>query len=215
MSTPPRRPKIYHITHRENLPKIIATGGLYSDARCERDGQTAACIGLPEIKQRRLNLPVPCHPGTRVGEYVPFYFCPRSVMLYIIYCRNHPSLSYREGQGPVIHLEADLAEVVHWADANTREWAFSTSNAGAWYTPFFSTTNDLTRVDWNAVRARDFRDPVVKDGKQAEFLLYDSFPWELIRGIGVLDAGTDAWVRTACETAGYRPIVRVESGWYY
>lgn len=52
------------------------------------------------------------HPGLYVGQCVPFYFCPRSVMLYVIYCANHDELSYRGGQGPILHLEADLYETV-------------------------------------------------------------------------------------------------------
>jgi len=50
---------------------------------------------------------VKCHPGTKVGQYVPFYFCPRSIMLYILHRGNHPDLDYREGQGPILHLQAD------------------------------------------------------------------------------------------------------------
>jgi len=43
-----------------------------------------------------------------VGDCVPFYFCPRSVMLYLIYQGNHPDLQYHGGQDLVLHLEADL-----------------------------------------------------------------------------------------------------------
>jgi hypothetical protein len=36
---------------------------------------------MNEIKRRRLEeLEVHCYPGTRVGQYVPFYFCPGSVI---------------------------------------------------------------------------------------------------------------------------------------
>jgi hypothetical protein len=36
-------------------------------------------VGMSEIKRRRLEaLDVDCHPGSKVGEYVPFYFCPRN-----------------------------------------------------------------------------------------------------------------------------------------
>ena len=68
------------------------------------------------IKRRRLeDLEVYCHPGTKVGDYVPFYFCPRSVMLFVIHRANHPELTYREGQGPIVHLEADLPSVIQRA----------------------------------------------------------------------------------------------------
>jgi hypothetical protein len=49
---------------------------------------------------------VKCHPGTCVGEYVPFYFCPRSVMLYVINKGNHLDLQFRDGQSGIVHLEA-------------------------------------------------------------------------------------------------------------
>ena len=101
---------------------------------------------MSSIKQRRLSLPVKCHPGNCVGDYVPFYFCPRSVMLYLIYRGNHPELTYRGGQGPIIHLEADLSAVVAWANENGRRWAFTLSNAGAVYTQFRSIRSKQRRL---------------------------------------------------------------------
>ena len=86
------------------------------------------------IKQRRLTeLTLSSHPGLHVGDCVPFYFCPRSVMLYLIYQGNHPELTYRGGQGPIIHLEADLHATVAWAVGAGRRWAFTLSNAGSYF----------------------------------------------------------------------------------
>lgn len=102
----PDRPKIYHIVHVDNLASIVADGYLWSDAiMSERQGTTV--VGMNDIKARRLSLPVSCHEDLCVGDCVPFYFCPRSVMLYVIWCQNHPSLTYRGGQGPIVHLEAE------------------------------------------------------------------------------------------------------------
>ena len=133
MIPPPAQPKIYHITHVDNLASIIADGGLLSDAVMIAQGRPTTAIGMSTIKQHRLQLPVDCHPGDRVGDYVPFYFCTKSIMLYVIDRANNPDLSYRGGQGPIVHLEADLHDVVAWADASSRRWAFSLSNAGAGY----------------------------------------------------------------------------------
>ncbi len=33
-------------------------------------------------------------------------------------------------------------------------------------------------INWTAVRATDFRNAQIQDGKQAEFLMHESFPWE-------------------------------------
>jgi len=125
MTNVPGQPKIYHITHVRNLPGIIAAGRLWSDAKRIELGLDCEIVGLSEIKRRRLEeLDVGCHPGTRVGYYVPFYFCPRSIMLYILHQGNSPGLNYLEGQGPIVHLQADLQATVQWATENDIRWAF-------------------------------------------------------------------------------------------
>ncbi len=98
---------------------------------------------MNRIKQRRLSLPVSCHPGDAVGDYVPFYFCPRSVMLYIISRANHDDLAYRGGQRPIVHVQADLHSTIAWAEAQSKRWAFSLSNAGAYYTEFRARIDQL------------------------------------------------------------------------
>jgi hypothetical protein len=206
---------LYHITHVDNLPAILAAGGLRSDAAMLAAGGPAASIGMGTIKQRRLALPVKCHPGDMVGAYVPFYFCPRSIMLFLIHCANHPELAYRGGQGPILHLEADMREAMAWAEAQGRRWAFSLSNAGAVYTEFRNRLDQLDEVDWTAVAATDFRDAQVKEGKQAEFLVQDFFPWHLVRRIGVIDAGIYGQVLHAVSGAAHRPAVEVRREWYF
>ena len=71
-----------HITHLDNL-STIASDGLWSDAKRLELGLSCEVVGMSSIKERRLEvLDVKCHPGTKVGEYVPFYFCPRSIALH-------------------------------------------------------------------------------------------------------------------------------------
>ena len=212
----PANPKIYHITHVKNLSSIIADGVLWSDRQRLDRAVDPTIVGIEGIKKRRLEeLEVKCHPGTKVGEYVPFYLCPRSVMLYVIFRHNHPDITYAEGQGPVLHLQADLREVVAWANANDHAWAFSDRNAGAYVASFFNDIGRIGDLNWDAIQSNNFRDqPIVKEGKQAEFLLYDSFPWELVEHIGVHNAGIEAQVRKALNGVA-RPTVRVEPTWYY
>lgn len=210
----PANPKIYHIVHVDNLASIVADGCLWSDAvMVQRQGGTV--IGMGSIKQRRLGLPVSCHQGTNVGEYVPFYFCSRSIMLFVIHCANHPELTYRGGQQPIVHLETDLQQVVQWAEANGRRWAFSLSNAGAVYTQFRTGLDRLVDIDWNAVAATDFRPADVKEGKQAEFLMEQAFPWHLVERIGVHSQAIVARVSDAMQGAAHRPTIEIKRAWYY
>lgn len=215
MPVPPAAPKLYHITHVDNLPSIVADGALWSDATLIARGGPAASIGMSSIKQRRLGLPVKCHPGDFVGGYVPFYFCPRSIMLFLIHRANHPDLGYRGGQEPIVHLELDLHAVVTWADANQRRWSFTLSNAGAAYAEFRSRLDQLGDLNWTAIRATDFTSPAVKEGKQAEFLVKDFVPWELVVRIGVHSPEIAGSVAAAISAAQYQPRVEVLPGWYY
>jgi hypothetical protein len=216
VSTAPSDLQIYHITHVENLAAILADGGLLSDAALAARRGSSTVIGMSEIKRRRVErLPVPCHPDTKVGDYVPFYFCPRSVMLYVIHQANHANLAYRGGQEPIVHLETSLRNVVAWADQTRRPWAFSLSNAGAAYADFRNDLADLGEVDWAAVNATDFRSPPIKEGKQAEFLVHDFLAWERIARVGVHSRAIRAQVEEILRTAVHRPRIEIQAGWYY
>jgi ssDNA thymidine ADP-ribosyltransferase, DarT len=206
---------IYHVTHLENLPQMV-DGVLWSDSERIRQDMNCQVVGMREIKRRRLEeLEVVCHPGTNVGQYVPFYFCFRSIMLYLLYQGNHPELTYRGGQRPIVHLEADLRATVEWAEAKGKRWAFSSGNAGTRYTPFFDDLRKLDVLDWQAIAATDWRDPFVKEGKQAEFLVEESFPWQLIGRIGVIDDDTAQRVTRALREAEHKPAIVVARNWYY
>lgn len=215
MATVPEALRLYHITHVDNLPSILGAGGLWSDAQLIDRGGPASPIGMGTIKQRRLALPVKCYFGDTVGQYVPFYLCPRSIMLYLIYRANHPELTYRGGQEPILHLELDLRVVVAWADQQPRRWAFSLSNAGATYTEFRCRLDQLDQIDWNAVAATDFSDPVVKEGKQAEFLVHEFVPWHLVRRIGGISMPVLREAMRHLEGADYRPPVEQCRLWYF
>jgi hypothetical protein len=215
MPQPPVQPKVYHIVHVDRLASIVADGGLWSDAVIVQRQGNGTTIGMGSIKKRRLRLPITCHNGTHVGEYVPFYFCSRSIMLYVIHRANHPELAYRGGQEPIVHLEADLHRVIDWANRAGRRWAFSLSNAGAVYTQFRAEAGQLYEVNWPAVAATDFRPADIKEGKQAEFLVHEFFPWELVERIGVISQGVATQVVNAMRGAGHRPPVEIRRDWYY
>lgn len=210
----PAWPRVYHITHVANLPGIIRDG-LLSDGEMVSRGGPAQPIGMANIKGARLLKPMPCYPGRSVGEFVPFNFCPRSVMLYVISQGDHPNLGYRGGQGPIIHLQYDLHQVLDWADLAGREWAFTAGNARAGYTSFHTNRSELGGLDWDAVDAVDWRDPFVKDAKQAELLIRNAVPFGLVETIGVRGADIAATVQAALSATTHRPPVVVERTWYY
>ena len=165
------------------------------------------------IKQRRLTTPVVCRPGLNVGDCVPFYFCPRSVMLYVIHMANDPELDYRGGQDPIVHLEGDLHDTVDWAEQQERQWAFTLSNAGSNYFEDRCDLVQLDEIDWDAVQARNWQGRT--DGKQAEFLVEQSFPWALIQRVGVRSTHVREQARNAMRESEHQPAVEIEPEWYY
>jgi hypothetical protein len=216
----PATPKIYHIVHVDRLSLIIADGFLWSDAEIVRHARPGTTIGMNRIKQRRLTeLTLTSHPGLYVGACVPFYFCPRSIMLYLIHQANNPDLSYRGGQDPIVHLESDLHQAVSWAEQNKRRWAFTLSNAGTYYFEDRADLTQLGEIDWSAVQAQRWSgrgiSPSVKEGKQAEFLVENAFPWELVSRIGVRSLQVHQKVCAIIQAAAYQPQVEIKPDWYY
>ena len=128
---------LYHITDISNLPSILTNGGLLSD--CALADVAHQVIGYPNIKQRRMTqYRVPCCENRYVGEFVPFYFCPRSPMLYTV---NRGNTGRPPGcQTSVVHLVTNVAMAVNQG----RPIAISDGNAGAGYATF---RNDLAALD--------------------------------------------------------------------
>lgn len=205
--TVPPNPRIFHITHVANLPSIIAAGCLWSDAqRLARNLQTTN-IGHSHIKQRRLNRQVTAGAGGKLGEYVPFNFCSRSVMLYAV-LRGHND--YPGGEDQIVHLYSS----VHAATRLGKPWAFTDQHADLAYASYFASLSHLQEVDWDVMpRTQWGGDDEVKAKRQAEFLIYESFPWSAIEGIGVKNTTVAATVRNLLPTGV--PPVTVQRSWYY
>jgi hypothetical protein len=209
----PANPKIYHIVHVNKLASISADGCLWSDAELEGKDVPGTVIGMNHIKRRRLNeLRLNSHPDLFVGECVPFYFSPRSVMLNII-SKGSADLEYGEGQRPIVHLVADLRQTVNWAEQNAQRWAFSLSSAASRHFEDRCDIAQLNEINWEAINARYWSH--FSDQKQAEFLIERQFPWHLVEEIAVINQLTGQQAVQAIAGAAHRPGVQIRPAWYY
>ena len=205
----PAKTPIYHITHVANLPDIIAADGLHSDAIMAT--RKPKVIGYEHIKARRLKVNrVTCCANRFVGEFVPFYYCPRSPMLFTI---NKGSTGLPAGcQKDIVHLVSNVAVAI----ALGQPWAICKINAAAGYVDASSFSTDVTALDelnWNAIRATYWSEVVTQ--KSAEFLVADSFPWSAIQGIVCQNSVTAAKVGAILTGAKHQPPIEVKTGWYY
>lgn len=176
-------------------------------------------IGMNKIKQQRFNNYLNSYPTLRVSDCVPFYFCPRSIMLNVIFQANDPELFYKGGQKPIVHLVADLHTSTTWAAQNKKRWVFTLSNAGSKYFEDRNNLNQLDEINWQAVRAnqwsRRFVSSSIHEGKQAEFLMEHCFPWNLIQSIGVHSPDIYQQVINILSTNNHQPSVQLKPEWYY
>ncbi|MGK7952120.1 MAG: DUF4433 domain-containing protein [Xenococcaceae cyanobacterium] len=138
-----------------------------------------------------------------------------SIMLYILHQGNHPELTYKGGQQPIVHLQADLNSVINWANTQNLNWAFSDRNAGSYLATFYNDLSNLSQLNWSAIKATDFRDAQIKEGKQAEFLMFDFFPWQLIEKIGTFNNTLVPMIQNVLTSIRHQPMISVERNWYF
>lgn len=154
---------------------------------------------------------MPVGPGGTVGDYVPFYFAPLSPMLYAIF--KNQVAGYTAGQQPVIYL-CSSTEAVHAANCR---WVFTEGHAVIDFTDFFDDFKYLGRIDWPLMRAKYWfatdADPDRSRRRQAEFLVHQFFPWNLVKNIVVYDAANAKVVSGILK--GQPPPVEIKRGWYY
>lgn len=204
---------IYHITHADNLQGILREGGLWCDHRCNSQGLAPVNIAYGDLKAKRAMKQVPVGPGGTLAHYVPFYFAPRSPMLYAIH-KGHVQ-GYQGGQEPVVHLVAEVEEV----HRRGLPIVFSDGHAAEQLTQFYVDQKDLARIDWAIMREKYWNntdeDGDRKRRRQAEFLVRHFFPWDLVQRIGVFTKSVGEQVGRLLTGVPHKPRVNVEPGWYY
>lgn len=212
----PSRPKIYHIIHIDRLLSVILRGDLWSDLIILQYASlfSGTNIGNRQIKERRRTLNLRSHTGLKVGDCVPFYFCPRSPMLYII-SRGEDSwqTTYQGGQDQIVHLRADMYQTISWAAKNRLHWAFTDINAAKDEFNDWSDLTYLNKLDWAAIEATSWA--AFTERKQAEFLIQNRFSWNLVDLIGVSTRETFDTTVEYMKHSKHRPSVRIIKEWYY
>lgn len=149
-----------------------------------------------------------------MGDYVPFSFAPRSPMLYVDY--RGGVQGYAGGQTEVVHLVSSVEAV---RDVGL-SWVFTDGHPEIFpLTDFYNDLKDLDKIDWKVMASRYWHDtnddPDRKRRRQAEFLVHNSFPWELIAKIGVREKAIESQVLQILQDAAHKPEVKTERAWYY
>jgi hypothetical protein len=204
---------LYHITHLRNLPAILARGELCCQALVADEHLNPTIIGYADLKGRRAQRPMPLDPGGVLADYVPWYFAPRSPMLYVIHKGGVPG--YNEGQQPIVHLVSSVERVV----AAQLPFVFTDGHAYVAFSRFFADLQQLDQIDWPLMRSRYWADTDEDNDRErrrnAEFLVHQRLPWQLIGAIGVRTTAVAEQVKALLHATSHRPDVVVRPAWYY
>jgi len=99
------------------------------------------------------------------------------------------------------------------------EFVFSDGHGIMSFTNYYDDFSNLDKIDWPLMEAKYWHDtdanPDRKRRRQAEFLIYQNFPWDLVSEIGVLTIQMKEYVETLLDDSGYNTQVRIEPDWYY
>lgn len=199
--------KVSHITHINNLAGILEHECLWSDAKRIELGLINQNIGYSHIKQRRLVRPVSVAAGGTIGQYVPFNFCPRSVMLFVIHKRH---ADFQGGQDRVLHLISDVDTI----RLSNQHCFFTDIHADLDYAEQIDDFDRITELDiQRIIHEKYWQD--FKEEKQAEFLAFESVQWGTIHQIGVKTQAIADEVNQLLQVAQHKPEVVVRPKWYY
>jgi len=204
---------IYHITHKDNLEGIIERGVLVAQSVIAKDQISYCNIAHSTIQDRRAQTPVPCGPRGYLHDYVPFYFAPRSPMLYAIHRGNVEGCT--AGQSDIVYLVSSIEGVA----AAEIEFVFTDGHGIMKLSDFYGDLANLDAIDWEVMKATYWSDtdddPDRKRRRQAEFLVYKEFPWDRIEMIAVMNNQIKIQVEGIISNATQRHPIKVKPNWYY
>lgn len=205
---------IYRLIHIDNLAVCLTRGALYAPNHTPQDGLVYRTIHRTDVQEGRRTREIAVGPRGTIHDYVPFYFGPRSVMLYQLKTGWVPG--YAEGQEPLVHIVSGCQAVASAGLA----FVFSDGHGLARFTGWYDDLGDLDKVDWDAAYATQWKDTAEdmdrQRRKQAEFLVHRSVPWRHVIEAGVYGERARARVDAVLTAHGHGGFpVRARPEWYY
>lgn len=172
----------YRITHINNLPLLLQNGIVNKNHPNASEDYIE--IGNPEIIDVRSTSPVKIHNYGMIGEYVPFYFTPKSIMLYnIITGYWHPLVPWRN-RSEILVIRCLIEDMT-----TLPRWFFTDGQGNDMASGHYNDLEELDEIDWHCIQNSDF---TKSDGDfdrprryQAEFLVHHEVPIESIESLNV------------------------------
>ncbi len=202
----------YRIIHRDNLRHLLKHGFVSKHHKNADPDFTS--IGNTEIIDVRSTTKVKINGFGNIGEYIPFYFTTRSIMLYNIVTGYQAPKVPRRAKNEIIAIRCKIQTL-----AKQRIWFFTDGQANDDATTHYHDLAHLENVDWECIHKEDFTKSASDYDRarryQAEFLIHDHVPVECIDAICVYDAATEKWVNVELGKVGLDIPVIVQRHYFF
>ncbi len=170
-------------------------------------------IGHRNLIAKRGSRVVPLLPGGVLNDYIPFYFAPRSPMLYSIYRNNVDGFAGK--QEDIIYLVSSVETII----AASIDFVFTDGHAYELISKFYNQIADLKNVDWQIMGATYWNNTAQdidrKRRRMAEFLAYQFVPSNCILAIVVYDDKLKKVVDSIQKKCGTNINTIIKPNWYY
>lgn len=222
--TIPNPTRLFHMTAISNLEAIIQSGSLLCKNRGLTNGIAYQNIAHAGAQGARATKHVPDPPGGTIHDYVPFYFAPRSPMLYAINAGNVQGCDIR--QADILYFETSVQNVA----GASLEFVFYDHNATLSFSKPYTDVMHLKHVAWELICESPSLDGYCKyfhnvnanprlaartEKRQAEFLVKNAFPLTLVSRIGVINEAKKHQVQAILARSGLTLTVDVMPEWYF
>lgn len=202
----------YRIVHINNLP-LILRDGLVSKNQVNYN-ENYVNIGNPSIIDFRASTEVKLPDYKTIGEYVSFYFTPKSIMLFNIQTGYQSPLVPKRHPSEIMVLRCEIKKLI-----TLPKWFFTNGQANTFITEHFNDITYLNQVDWAIIINCDFSkkgDDTDKPRRyQAEFLVQNHVPLEYIDSIYVYNDEAKRTVDNILAQHKVQLLVEVDQNYYF
>jgi hypothetical protein len=203
--------RIYHLTHVRNLVGILHSGAILADSNESFTSRPTVDLSSSETRESRRATAVSGLGSANVAEFVPFFLVPNSTMWEDIRSDSHDPRLSSDASGAIAADFVLLVSTVNHAAEHTVDGEIVVTDGDAAHvlTRFAASTESSERM-LRRLRADDNAETIV----EAELLVKDSFPFELVTLVGVANDRMRDEVRAILKSSEHSPKVSVYPPWF-
>ncbi|HRN27490.1 MAG: DUF4433 domain-containing protein [Ignavibacteriaceae bacterium] len=203
--------QIFRITHYRNLDFTLRNG-IFSH-NSEDGDPNYINIGNQQLINDRGGTIVRVAPNGTLNDYVPFYFAPRSPMLYSISQGN--VTGFNGDQSDIAYIVSNIGAI----QEAERPYIFTNAHAYIALSRQYNNIRNLDRIDWNLMNARYWNrtidDPDRMSRRMAEFLIYQFVPTTCILEVVIFNEQKLNYVNQLFTELNLNIPARICRDWYF